>query len=193
MRQDSTDPTGVNDEGTPGKEVTRARDRKANAALAMRLSGATWEDIASVLGFPTERAALVAYESAMEKQLETPESREELRRLARLRLERLMRGVWAKAIDPENAEHLAAVSKAKEIIAQITRLEGSDAPTEVNIYSPAQSEIEAWVAEQVNKTVPQLEEADIFEGEIVVDSEDVRQGMGQEEPGEARREDEAVG
>jgi hypothetical protein len=168
MRQDSTDPTGVNDEGTPGKEVTRARDRKANAALAMRLSGATWEDIASVLGFPTERAALVAYESAMEKQLETPESREELRRLARLRLERLMRGVWAK-------------------------LEGSDAPTEVNIYSPAQSEIEAWVAEQVNKTVPQLEEADIFEGEIVVDSEDVRQGMGQEEPGEARREDEAVG
>jgi hypothetical protein len=179
MRQDSTDPTGVNDEGKPGSHVTRARDRKADAALSMRLSGATWEDIATVLGFPTARAALVAYENAMKRQLETPESREELRRLARLRLERLMRGVWSKAIDPEDPEHLQAVTKAKEIIAQITKLEGTDAPTEVTVYSPAQQEIEAWVAEQVNKTVPQLEESSIFdddpeiiEGEIVDPDDD---------------------
>lgn len=175
MRQDSEDPTGVNDEGMPGKNVNRARERKANAALAMRLSGATWEDIATVLGFPTERAALVAYEAAMEKSLETPESREELRRLARLRLERLMRGVWSKAIDPDSPEHLAAVGKAKELIAQITKLEGTDAPQEITLYSPAQQEIESWVAEQVNKTVPQLEEADIFDGEIVEEGSDAVQ------------------
>jgi hypothetical protein len=171
MRQDSEDPTGVNDEGKPGKDVNRARDRKADAALSMRLSGATWDDIATVLGFPTARAALVAYENAMKRQLETPESREELRRLARLRLERLMRGVWSKAIDPEDPEHLAAVTKAKEIIAQITKLEGSDAPTEVTLYSPAQQEIEAWVAEQISKTVPQLSEADIFDDDEIVDGE----------------------
>jgi anti-sigma factor RsiW len=172
MRQDSSDPTGVNDEGKPGTKVTRARDRKAAAALQMRLSGAEWEDIAQVLGYPTPRAALVAYESAMEKQLETPESREELRRLARLRYERLLRGIWAKAIDPKDPEHLAAATKAKEIISQITRLEGSEAPQEVAIYSPSASELETWVAEQVNRTVPQLEEADIFEeGEDIVDAE----------------------
>lgn len=166
MRQDSTDPTGVDDEGHANdRAVVRARARKANAALAMRVAGAQWDEIAQVLGFPTERAALVAYETAMEANLKTPETREELRRLARLRLEELLRSTWSKATDPNDPEHLAALSKAKELIAQVTRLEGSDAPQEVAIYSPAQTEIEAWVAEQVNATVPQLEEADIFEGE----------------------------
>lgn len=163
MRQDSSEPTGIDDEGQPEhKAVKRARERKRNAALSMRLEGADWPEIAQVLGYPTPREALVAYEKAMEDQLKTKESREELRRLARLRLEALLQGIWAKATDPDDEEQLAAVTRAKEIIAQVTKLEGTDAPTEVSIYSPAQSEIEAWVANQVNKGVPQLEEADIF-------------------------------
>lgn len=171
MRQDSTDPTGVNDEGRPGKEVNRARERKANAVLQMRLEGETWADIATVLGYPTERAAVVAYELAMERQLQSKESREEMRRLARLRYERLLKGVWAKAIDPEDPEHLSAATKAKEIVASITKLEGSEAPTEVTVHSPSSTEIEAWVAGMVNRTVPQLEEHDIFGDDDIIDGE----------------------
>ena len=175
--QDPTDPSGISDPtGHGGSAVTNARHRKADAALQMRLSGAEWEDIAVVLGYPTGNHAQVAYEKAMQRQLRTPESKEELRRLARLRYERLLRGVWAKAIDPADPEHLAAVTKAREVIASITKLEGTDAPTEVSIYSPAQQEIEAWVAEQINKTVPQLEESDIFDDDDTVEAELVEEG-----------------
>jgi hypothetical protein len=50
FQQDPTDPTGVRDlapqryAGGPDGSVVRARTRKANAAVQMRLAGATWPE-----------------------------------------------------------------------------------------------------------------------------------------------------
>lgn len=175
MRQDSSHPTGVApDEGDKNNDQTliRARDRKANAALQMRLAGATWEEIAEAIGYPTARAALVATERALEKELQTEESQKAMRGIAGKRLERLLRGVWTKAINPDNPEHLAAVTKARELIGQHSKLYGLDAPTEHVVHSPSQQELEAWVSEVVVLQRPQLEEGDIFD----IDYEEIEAG-----------------
>lgn len=160
--QDSSDPTGVVSTNPRDNETLRARNRKANAALQLRVAGADWDDIAQVLGFPTGRQALVAVEKALEKELRDT-SKEALRQMASKRLDRLLQAVWPKAINEDSPEQLPAVGKAREIIADFRKVHGLDAPTEISLHSPAQSEIEQWVSSLVATQVPQLEEADIFE------------------------------
>lgn len=166
--QDSSHETGVatNDKG--GSALTRARQRKQNAVLQMKMSGAGWDDIADVLGFPTARAARVAYELALERELnEDPRSQAKMRDLAGKRLERLLRAVWAKAIDPNHPEHLTALTRAREIIAQHAKLFGLEAPTEINLNTPTRAELDQWVAAALSTRGPTLIEDDIFDGEIV--------------------------
>lgn len=178
LRQDPTDPTGVADETPRGNsEVARARNRKANAAVQMRTAGASWEEIADVLGYPTGNHALVATERALEKEMRTPESQEQLRQLAGARLERLLRSVWARAINPEDPDHLAAVNTAKGLVDRHAKLYGLDAPTQYVVTSPTQQELEAWVTRVSSASIPELPEADIF-GDVV--------------PGEASESEDAV-
>lgn len=169
LTQDSTDPTGVSDDSPRGgSNVARARDRKAAAALELKRSGASWDDICEVLGYPTPRAALVATEQALEKQLATPETRDYMRTIASGRLDRLLQGVWKKAIDddPKNTEHLAAVREARGLIADYRKLHGLDAPAEYVVHSPTLAEIEQWVSRMSAGEVT-VEEDDIFEADVV--------------------------
>lgn len=165
IAQDSRDPTGIvgsKKAGEAGNEMTRARNRKANAAINLKLAGATWGEIAEVLGFPTARAALVATERALEKELRSQGDRDAMRRLAGQRLERLLRGVWGKATDEDHPEQLIAATKAREIIGQHSKLFGLDAPAEVIIHSPTTREIEDWVLRVVSVQTPPVDEFDIL-------------------------------
>lgn len=164
-QQDSSDPTGVaavkrHNDG--GNAAGRARMRKANAALQMRYAGATWAEIATGLGYPTPRAAMVATEKALERELANADDREKMRKLAGARLERLIRAVWPKAIDPDSPDQMVAVGKAREVIADHRKLFGLDAPTEVVVHNPSQAELEAWVARIVAVQQPQVVEYDII-------------------------------
>lgn len=164
--QDPTDPTGIRDDSPQGGSVpARARDRKANAALQMRIAGASWDEIAEVVGFPTGRAALVATERALEKELKTEESQKHMRSMAGKRLERLLRGVWTKAIDPNNPEHLQAVDRARLLIDRHAKLYGLDAPTEFVVTNPSQTELESWVGKVLRESNADLTEPDIFDVE----------------------------
>lgn len=177
--QDSSHPTGVSDErhgrvltkkgrtGGTGDYGTIPRNRKADAALSLRLSGASWTDIAIALGFPTPRAAMLACERALVKQLETTEDRDKMRQMAGARLERLLRGIWTRALDPNDPEQLSAVSRSRELIDRHAKLFGLDAPTEIVVHSPSQSELEDWVLRMTATMVPEVEEPDIFEGDVV--------------------------
>jgi hypothetical protein len=175
--QDSSDPTGVVSTNPRDNETLRARDRKANAALQLRVAGADWDDIAQVIGYPTGRAALVATERALEKELRS-ESKDALRMMASKRLDRLLRAVWPKAINEAHPEQLQSVGKAREIIADFRKVHGLDAPTEISVHSPAAEEIQQWVSEMVGINAPALEEADIFD-----DEGDVIEGEWSEETG----------
>lgn len=173
-RQDSSHPSGVADDRVgrkgPGEYAYLQRNRKADAALSLRLSGATWADIAISLGYPTPRAAMVAVERALVKQLSETD-REKMRVLAGARLERLLRGVWNKAIDPVDPEQLTAVNRARELIDRHAKLFGLDAPTEIVVHTPTQSELEDWVLRMTATMVPDVTEPDIFEGEVVEEIE----------------------
>lgn len=167
QEQNSSDPTGVAHVGGQDKSgIARARQRKANAAVQMRLAGATWEEIARTLGFPTARQALVAVEKALERQLHTGD-RDQMRKLAGARLERLLLSVWPKAIDSSNPEHLLAVTKAREIVDRHSKLFGLDAPTEIVVHNPTMNELERWVSRVAELRMPTVEEYDILEGDIV--------------------------
>lgn len=164
MQQDSSDPTGVSgEEGSPG--LVRARERKSNAALRLKDMGASWQEIADVLGYPTARAACVAVEKALERELQTSESQARMRQMASRRLDSLLRSVSTKAHNPNHPEHLAAVSRAADIVGRWIKLHGLDAPTEVVIHSPSQTELEAWVGRVLQQEVPALEEGNIFDAE----------------------------
>lgn len=164
IEQNSEDPTGVSSDGVKGLSPIRARQRKAAAALQLKLSGANNADICVALGYPTPRAVQVAIERALEKELkESGSDREKLRQMASLRLDRLLRGVWPKAIDSDHPEHLLAVTKARELVAQFSKLHGLDAPTEMIVHSPTEAAIEEWVAKVINLGAPPVEEDDVLE------------------------------
>jgi len=168
MHQDSSEPTGVSDDSSRGgSAVARARDRKAHAAIQLRKAGADWAEVAEVIGYPTPRAALVAVENSLEKELKTEEGQKFMRTLAGQRLDRLLRSVWSKAVNPEHPDHLPAVDRARQIIDRHARLYGLDAPAEYVVHSPTQVELEKWVTRVVTASVPVLEEADIFEAEVI--------------------------
>lgn len=169
-RQDSSDPTGVASDrhgrkGT-GEFAKVARNRKADAAMSLRLSGATWADIAITLGYPTPRQAMVAVERSLVRQLNETD-RERMRVMAGARLDRLLRAVWTKAIDTGDPEQMTAVNRARELIDRHAKLFGLDAPTEIVVHTPTQAELEQWVLRMTETMVPDVEEPDIFDAEIV--------------------------
>lgn len=170
MAQDSSHPTGVAkvDNVHGSKELVRARDRKANASLDMALHGANWDQIAEVMGYPTPRAAKVAVELALEKNLSTVD-KQKMRLLIQGRYNAMVASVAGKALDEEHPEHLAALGRYREITADVRRMWGLDAPQEVLITNPTEREINEWVGLTVSQSMPDVEEDDIVDVELVED------------------------
>lgn len=121
--------------------------RTGAAALALRLAGAGYDEIADALGLPSAGIARDQIEKALEERAwDDAAGRERMRSEAGARIERLLRSVWGKATNPDNPEHLPAVKVARELIDRYVRLYGLDAPTEVIVHNPTAAEIDAWVA-----------------------------------------------
>lgn len=175
--QDSSHPDGVYDDAghDTGSQVVRARDRKANAAIQLRLEHHSWQEIAETIGYPTARHAQIATERALEKRAAEELSPKVLRQIASGRLEALTKSVWKKAQDEDHPEHLIAVSKARDLVGDWIKLHGAAAPAEVTIHSPSEGEIDEFVGRLVAKQVPMLEEDDIFADDEAVEAEIVEE------------------
>lgn len=144
--------------------------RQGSAALGLRLAGAGYDEIAETLGFEHAWAAREAVESTLaNRALSDRDGRERLRAEEGARLLRLLRSVWAKAMNDDSPEHLPAVKVAADIIARHTRLYGLDAPSEIVVHSPTASEIDRWVAGLVSSTTEPLRqmELDVVEADVV--------------------------
>jgi hypothetical protein len=137
------------------------RARRADAAIALRIGGASYEECAGVCGYGSARAA----QTAIEKRLIATASetdRAHQRDLAARRLDRLLSAVWLKATYPDHPEQVVAARAAKDIVDRWIRLFGLDAPTEVVVHSPTSSELDAWVARLVAQRQPEVIEYDIL-------------------------------
>ena len=138
-------------------EERPAPRRTGAAALALRLAGAGYDEVADALGLSSAQAARDHAERALEARAwDDVEGRDRMRAENGARLERLLRGVWAKATNPDHPEHLAAVKVAREVIDRHCRLYGLDAPSEVIIHTPTATEIDAWVASMIAMSASDL-------------------------------------
>lgn len=131
--------------------------RTGAAALALRLAGAGYDEVADALGLTSAQVARDHAERALEARAwDDVQGRDRLRAENGARLERLLRGVWAKATNPDHPEHLSAVKVARELVDRHCRLYGLDAPSEVIIHTPTANEIDVWVSGMIAKSASDL-------------------------------------
>lgn len=154
---------------------------RIRASLALWTAGATYGDIAAQFGFRSPSVAAMAIERALAESVDDTQDRTKLRRRMSLTLDRLLRAVMPKAINPENPEQLPAVRTALTVVERYARLNGLDAPVLVDVSIVEDDKFSTLVemaARGMGLAVP--EEADIFDAEYV-DAEVVEDGEGEED------------
>lgn len=159
---------------------TMSNDR-VRAALALWTAGATYGDIAAQFQFRSPSVAAMAIERALAESVDDTQDRTKLRRRMSLTLDRLLRAVMPKAINAENPEQLPAVRVALTVVERYARLNGLDAPTQVDVNIVDDEKFTTLVelaARGMGIAVPV--EADIFDPEYmdaeVVEDEEQEDG-----------------
>ena len=139
---------------------------KGDAALALKIAGATWTQIKDTLGYPSEKAAQNAVMRAAAVNV-SDQDRSSHRQMADMRYSRLLRAVWSMATSPDDAQFLPAQRAARELIDRLVALHGAAAPQEFIVTTPSEAELRAWVAKVAGIEAPPVVEYDIFDAEVV--------------------------
>ena len=148
-------------------DLDKGSTNRAEAAVAMRIAGAAYSEIARTLDFTSAHQARMSVEATLAATA-GGNDREQLRFVEARRLERLLRSLWRKALDENHDEHLAAIRTALAVIDRHARLYGLDAPAEMVVYSPSREEIDRFVAVAAASLTAKLpDEADIIDGQVV--------------------------
>lgn len=150
------------------KEVARKdRPSRQEMAVALRIWGATYSEIAQKCEYTSATNARLAVERALAATV-GDEDREQRRHIEARRLERLLRAVMPKATDENDPEQISYVRASLAIIDRHARLYGLDAPQEVVLYNPTQMEMENWIADKTALLQQDLpEEANVIEGQVI--------------------------
>jgi hypothetical protein len=141
---------------------------KAESALALRIAGTSYTNIAKALGYASATRARLAVERVLAASADSPEDRDQQRVLADKRLNRLLQSTMGKAVDTKDPDHLAYNARALAITDRIMRLWGVDAPTQVAI-TPTDEHLQQYVAHMMTlaRKEPEAEEADIIDADVV--------------------------
>lgn len=146
---------------------------KAEAGLTLAMSGASYSQIAKMLGYSSAYRARVAVERILASASDSAESREHMRELNKRRYNRLLQSVMGKGVDTEDPEHLAYNARALAIVDRIGKLYGVDAPTQIQI-TPTDEQINQHIAyiRQIAGKENDASEADIFDmGEVEIEKD----------------------
>jgi hypothetical protein len=156
------------------KEIaTKDRPSRQDMAVALRIWGANYTEIAKQCGYTSAKMARLAVERGLAASV-GEDDREQRRHLEARRLERLLRAVMPRATNEDDPEQVSYVRASLAIIDRHARLYGLDAPQEVVLYNPTERELESWLESKTALMQQDLpEEADIIEGESweVIDSD----------------------
>lgn len=164
-------------EGTDGSaanadldEAGRVSTTRAEAAVGLRIHGASWSEIAKTLSFASPRHARVVVERTLAEDAgDNPGGRVAMRDLMDRRLNRLLRSVMPRATDPSDEQHLPYQRAALGLLDRMIRLHGLDAPTETIIHTPEATKIESFVHDllAMSRAGEAAEEADIIDVEEI--------------------------
>lgn len=160
-------PPAPDDDDKSNKELVTDRETRMQAAVGMRIAGATYSEVARVLGYTSATNARAAVERSIAATVGEGD-RDQARFLQTRRLERLLRSVWNRATDDKDPEQLGYVRTSLALVDRLIKLQGLDAPAEIIMYNPTQQELEEWVskrAQLVTHTLP--EEIDIVSSEVI--------------------------
>lgn len=117
------------------------------SVVQLRRDGFNFEEIAEIVGLGSVEEVKAEFERGMAKVIkEDPNSQSRMRDLAGIRLERMLRAVWAQALDPTHPNQMVAFQRALSVIQEHNKLFGLNAATRLDVsVSPAHQEIEAFV------------------------------------------------
>lgn len=158
------------DEANDRKDVTSRMETRARAAVALRIAGASYQQIADAQQFADAATARRVVEATIAATV-APEDVDHLRQLTGMRLERLLQAVWPKALKEKDPDQLAYSRTALAIIDRHAKLFGVDAPQKVEVYTPDQQEKREWVQTMLlHVTEGDIEtEAETIDAELVED------------------------
>ena len=140
---------------------------RMEAAIALRVNGADYSEIARICGYTNVKAARIAVERGLASTATTGD-KERRRVLESRRIEKLMNSTMKRATDPDDEQHLGYVRTTLALIDRHARLWGLDAPQEMVLYNPSAQEIETWLAKKRHAIEGYLpEEADVVEAEVI--------------------------
>lgn len=167
--------------GTVGWKGTKRAKKdeqhvRQNRALELRMAGASAQQIAEILDYPSPSAAAHGAVQALRREdARLADSREQVRSLQLARLERIIRAIWPNVI----AGDLFAIDRALKIFERQARLLGLDAPTQVTLTDETKTDLMRMVAQL---------EASLVPGEVVVDGGVTTAGgdQGADQPGDRR-------
>jgi len=148
--------------------LTKDRASRAESAVALKIAGANYTQIAKALDYAHPALARQAVEQALSTSVHE-EDRKAQRLLSSARIEALLRSVWPRANDSRDPDHLGYMRGALALIDRHAKLWGLDAPIEIVSYTPTQVEYQAALDSIVQQFVRDLpQEADII-GEVLDD------------------------
>lgn len=151
--------------GDPDDNHTRAQ-----SAVALRLGGASYTNIAEVLGYTDAFRARQVVERALAESAGSDEDIDKLRYLTARRLERLLQSLWPRGTNPQDPEHLAYARMILATIDRHARVWGVDAPQQMVVHTPNTLELQQWVTTMVKQvTGDEAGEADVIDAEVVED------------------------
>lgn len=158
----------VEDGKDPNADLAYRADQKAEAAMALAISGASWSNIAKIVGYSSPTRARQAVERVLASSADSPLERDKMRVLTSRRLNRLLQSVMSKAVDPKDPQHLAYNARALALVDREAKLWGVDAPTQVQV-SANDEHIQAYMAKMgiLAGADREAEEADILDADIV--------------------------
>lgn len=156
----------------PNADLDFDSDTKAQAAITLKIKGASYADIARVLEYATPRHARQAIESALASASNNEESIDHMRKIQNKRYERLLLSVMSKALKEDDKEHLAYHARATALVDRISKLNGLEAAQQVQITASDETirnyvENMARLAGFADKAIEgEILDAEVVEGEF---------------------------
>lgn len=158
------------DASTPDEvdwKPSKDRASRGESAVALKIAGADYSQIAKVLGYASPAAARQAVEAALASAVSMGD-RDNERRLAIGRIETLLRSVWPKATDPDHPDQSVFGRLALAYIDRGIKLQGLDAPTEITMHTPTLTEFNQVVAELTSRARQGLpQEKSVIDDDII--------------------------
>lgn len=159
-------------------EVRSKPVRSVRAAVAMKIAGASYVEIAQTLEYRTPAAARMAVEQGLASTIEDEDDLRAVRKMSSARLEALMKSLAPNALHPKiidpldkdgrrmvaNPDHLPYAREFLRVVDRHIRLHGADAPQLIGLVNPNAEQFEQVIGALVRGELgAPPEEGDIFE------------------------------